>query len=190
MKRAAGDRRQSVALTLQQPRRRRDARGRLPGRRRALEESLAELRATDERWGIANALFYLAWVDLELGAPARGARAAGARACEIWLDLGFGHGTALVLVGYAAAAVAEGDPELALRLGGAAVALCAAIEQPLSAANQEQLDRWLARARAQIDPAAAAAAWEAGLATSPADAIELAGTGRAAGPVSDGQRSG
>ncbi|HEY3111334.1 MAG TPA: tetratricopeptide repeat protein, partial [Chloroflexota bacterium] len=186
IKRVAADRR-SVAGTLQNIGIVETLQGDYPAARRALEESLAELRATDDRWGIANALLYLAWVDLELGELAR-ARAQLGESLRIWLDLGHTPGTALALGGCAAAAVVAGQPELALRLGGAAAALCAASEQPLPAASQEQLDRWLARARAQVDPAAAAAAWAAGLATSPADAIELAGTSPAAAG-SDAQRS-
>jgi len=129
--------------------------------RALMEESLALNREVGDIGGIASALHCLA----------RLARAEGnlerARALyQACLDAGSHAVTAglvYTLDGMAGVAVAEGRMERAVRLWGAAAALCAARQvphpPPIAPAQQE---RDLAAARAALEPVAFTAAWTAG----------------------------
>jgi hypothetical protein len=75
------------------------------------------------------------------------------------------------LEGLAGVAATAGGAARAARLLGAADALRQAIGAPLPVAYQTDVDRYLARARAALDPAAFSAAWTAGRALRPDDAI-------------------
>lgn len=77
-------------------------------------------------------------------------------------EAGNKQGIAECLVGLAGLAAVAGQPERAARLFAAAEALLDAIGAPLSPADRAESQRDLAAARAQLDSAAFAAAWDAG----------------------------
>ena len=68
-------------------------------------------------------------------------------------------------------AAAGGQPERAVRLGAAAVALAEGAGWPLYAPDQAALDGALARARPALDAAAQAVAWDEGRVLTPAQAV-------------------
>jgi len=69
---------------------------------------------------------------------------------------------ALCLTGVAEIAIAEGQPERAARLLGAAEGLRTDIGAILAPDDRDRYERGVAAVRAQLDPAALAAAWAAG----------------------------
>lgn len=76
----------------------------------------------------------------------------------LFREVGSKTGIAYSLEGFARLASAQGEPERALRLFGAAAALREAIEEPLSPANQAGLERWIVPPRQTLGPAGSAAA--------------------------------
>jgi hypothetical protein len=70
------------------------------------------------------------------------------------------------LEGVAGVAAADGQPERVARLLGTAEALRETIGAPMSPADQAQVERVVAAARAQYDEAMWQAAWNAGRAMS------------------------
>jgi predicted ATPase/class 3 adenylate cyclase/Tfp pilus assembly protein PilF len=89
-------------------------------------------------------------------------------------SLGDMRGTARLLESYAALALAEARPERALRLFGAAAALRTALGAPLPRPEQARVEQDLTDARRALGPVQAEAAWAAGLALTPDDAIRYA----------------
>ncbi len=89
-------------------------------------------------------------------------------------DLGNKRGIAFNLVGLAQLAVASGQPELAVRLFGAAEALREKIGLPLPEEDRAESERSLGQARAALTPEAFAAAFEKGKGLSLDDAVALA----------------
>jgi predicted ATPase/DNA-binding XRE family transcriptional regulator len=88
--------------------------------------------------------------------------------------LGSGAALAYSLEGYAILAAARNQREEAVRLAGAAAALRASLEHPISPAEQVVLERWLGPARACLGEAATAQAWSSGHALSTQQAIQCA----------------
>ena len=118
-----------------------------PQRARALlEESLTVRRALKDKWGIANSLSSLGDVLLDLGDLAT-ARAVVRESLALNAELGDRRAIAYCLDYLASLAAAEGQAERALRLGGAADALRAELNAPLSPGDQARLDARLAPAR-------------------------------------------
>src|SRR5262249_10244596 len=78
------------------------------------------------------------------------------------------------LEGLAGIAWAQGQPERAARLYGAAEALREAIRAPLPPADHAEHERLVAAVRTGLDAATFEAAWAAGRAQSVADAIAAA----------------
>ena len=93
-------------------------------------------------------------------------------------SLGEWRAIAFVLEDFGGLAAAQGQPERALRLAGAAAALREALGAPLPPTERARLERWLAPARDALDEAAQASAHAAGRAMSLEDAMSYALDGR------------
>jgi tetratricopeptide (TPR) repeat protein len=133
-------------------------------------ESLALFRELGDRRGIPWAILDLGWVALQQDADER---AAGLfeESMVLFRELGDRHGVAYCLDGWSAVAAARGLAERALRLGGAAESLRAALNTPLSANERIDIEHSVAALRAQLDQATFAAAWAAGRAMTLEQAI-------------------
>ncbi len=141
--------------------------------RRLLEQGLALYREIDARDGIANVLGLLGRVALLEGDAERAAQYYAA-SLRIMGELSNRLGIASCLEGWAEVALAQGRPARAARLCAAAATLRDAIGAPLWPVERARYDRTVAAARAQLDAAAFAAAWEEGRALSMEDAVTLA----------------
>lgn len=98
-----------------------------------------------------------------------------------FFELGYKYGLAYALEGLAEVAAAEGLPERALRLGGAAAALRDSTGAASAEAFRARQERRLADARARLSADGAAAARAAGRAMALEDAI-AEGLGEEADP--------
>ena len=138
-------------------------------------EALAVARATGDPRSEHFAHHFLADCPL-----IRGDCAAAApryrRALELAVELADRSETAVEIQGMAMAAAGNGRPAFALRLAGAADSEFAALAIDLSGIVfwTALLTRYLGDARAELGPAAAAAAWDEGRRTRFEDAIALA----------------
>jgi hypothetical protein len=103
-----------------------------------------------------------------------GARALIAESLAIFWELGHRFGIAQNLEGLAAVAVAQGQPERAARLIGAAEALREVIGAPLPPADRAEHDRSVAAGRTARGEEAFAAAWAEGRAMTLVQAIRYA----------------
>jgi non-specific serine/threonine protein kinase len=149
--------------------------GSLGPARTLLEESLALLRGLGLEPMVANALVALAWVAYFEGDYGR-ARPLGEESLAISRDLGGRAGCAECLLLMAGLALAQGHPQRAAQLGAAAEALRTAVGASLlySPAMRAQMSRGLAALRSALGEEAFAAAWAAGLALTPEQAIAYA----------------
>jgi DNA-binding CsgD family transcriptional regulator len=136
--------------------------------RELLEASLAHGREVG-RWLAAWPAVDLADLLIEQHDHA-GARAALREALITYRDAGDRQGVARGLEGCARLAATKELVTLAVRLAGAAAALRAAAQAPLSPPEREALDRHLPAARARLGTRAAAGAWAEGQTLSPAQA--------------------
>jgi hypothetical protein len=127
----------------------------------------------DDRWGVVIGKSNLAVVTLEQGDAGR-ARALLAEALPGFHELGDLDGVAECLETFAAIAVAEGRPELAGRLAGAAMCLRDEIDSRKRPVDQQWLDGYLARGKDQLPEGEYEDAVAAGRALSPEAASELA----------------
>lgn len=125
--------------------------GDAPEARRLLEECVAINRELGDRWSTANALGSLADVALSQG-DFRAARDFLVENLHANRDLGDRNGIAFSLELHAQLAAAEGRPDLAWRLAGAATALRESIGAHLSPSEKERLDRTLAAASTSLPP--------------------------------------
>ncbi len=132
-----------------------------PAARALCEQALAAFRGLDDRWGIASSLADLGHLSRDAGDRQR-AQAWYRESIEIFRELGYRRGIARLLEDFACAAVADGKPERALRLAGAAAALREALGARLPPDEQPKLERVLAQARAAVAPAAAQQVWTEG----------------------------
>ena len=127
------------------------------------DESLAAFRDLGDPWGTAGAL-------LDLGSLAReeadfeAAHDWYAESLSLFQGLGYRRGIARLLEELACSAAAQGKPQRALRLGGAAAALRTAIGVPLTDAEEARLERNLQLARDRLGSTPSADAWRQGLA--------------------------
>jgi len=78
------------------------------------------------------------------------------------------------LEGFAILTAAANRPEQAVRLAGAANALRASLQHPISPAENAVLERWLEPARSLLGEDATAIAWRAGQALSAEQAVVCA----------------
>jgi tetratricopeptide (TPR) repeat protein len=132
-----------------------------------LTRSLALFQTLSHTAGIATVLNQLGRVALRADDLAK-ARALFDQSLAIFRELGQKRNIALSLVGLAIIAGQEQQAEPAARRFGAAERLLNDIGAILEPVDRAEYDRGVAGVRAQLDPAAFAAAWEAGraLATS------------------------
>jgi class 3 adenylate cyclase/tetratricopeptide (TPR) repeat protein len=140
--------------------------------RALLEESVAVRRSLGDKWGIANSLSSLANMLLHEGnlAPLPPMLR---ESLELNLEIGDREALAYCLEDYAGLAAGQGQHRRALRLAGAAAALRAELGAPLPAADQANLDRLLAPARAALGTDGGTAFSE-GQALAADDAVALA----------------
>ena len=125
-----------------------------------------------ERFGLGNALQMQSSIHREMG-RLEAARAASTEALHIFMDAGTLSGIAFSLGGLAALAIAEGDVEKGVRLGGAAEAIEEAIGGRAPVVLRGYPD---ARdiARPLIGEEATGRAWDEGQALSVDQATDLA----------------
>jgi predicted ATPase/DNA-binding NarL/FixJ family response regulator len=149
------------------------------GARRRYEEALAILREVNARPEMARCLAGLGRIAMDQGETAAG-RQHLTRSIELSRSIGSRIGTIRGVEAFAALAVAEGQPERAVRLAAAAAALREAAHLPPRPAAWT--DRYLAVAHLGQD--AVSRLWEQGTALDASSAVELAlegGPGPAAG---------
>jgi predicted ATPase/DNA-binding CsgD family transcriptional regulator len=146
-------------------------RGELANARRLLTRSVQQHHSGNQPLGWLWSLANLGWVVLEQGDLVQ-AGTLFLEALAIGHDaLGGGARLAIPLEGFAELAVAAGLHERGLRLAGAAAVLRETYATPPASTERWQLDRWLKRARAAVGEHTATAAWEAGRALEPEQAV-------------------
>lgn len=131
-----------------------------------LGESVALKRTLRDRPGIAVTLINLGAVACEQGALDR-AEAYYIEALDLHDELGSERGVAYAVQGLGEVATSRGDYEAAARLLGAAEATRERIGVVLSPAEQEDVDRFLSKARAGVGEAAFERSWKAGRGSGP-----------------------
>jgi predicted ATPase/class 3 adenylate cyclase len=129
--------------------------------RELLAQSLTLFQSLQHTAGIATVLNQLGRVALHSGDIAK-ARMLFGESLAIFQELGQKRNIALSLVGMAVVAGREGQAERAAQMFGAAERLLNDIGAILEPADRAEYDHGVAGVRAQLDPAAFAAAWEAG----------------------------
>jgi predicted ATPase/DNA-binding XRE family transcriptional regulator len=138
-----------------------------------LEEALADVRARDMTWGIANILTLL-------GHVARGqqdyerAKVRYRESLALYHRLGNATYTAWCLEGIAAVACAEGRNARATRLCGAAAALRSTAQTPLPQTEQDDIDKVVMTARAELDERTFTEQWKIGSTLAQDDAVSYA----------------
>ena len=130
------------------------------GARELYQQSLALFRRIDDPWGVAAVLRDLGDLACRESNPA--ACALYQDALSIFHKIGHRRGMALLLQRMAHCACESADPLRALTLAGAAAALREQLGISLSAAEQENLDRTLQKARSQVSPVDQNHAWSQG----------------------------
>jgi predicted ATPase/class 3 adenylate cyclase len=133
------------------------------------QESLALCRELGLKSLIPSVLIGLGYIVQRQGDAPRAGRCF-AEALALCRELG-DQRPALCLAGLAGVAAMQGQPERAARLFGAAEALAELLHARPTAVHQIELERNVALARAQLDEATFAGAWEAGRALSLEQAI-------------------
>ncbi len=137
------------------------------------EEGLAIRRQLGDRWAIANSLNNLGNVVRDQGDSAA-ARNLYAESIDIYREFGDRRALAYLLEDLACLATSDHEPELALRLTGAAAALREAIQAPLTPNEQRRLEQVLAQTRQAIGQTMVARLDQEGRAMSLDQAIEYA----------------
>ncbi len=138
-----------------------------------LEEALAYVRAIDMTWGIANNLTLL-------GHLARGqqdyerAKVRYRESLALYHRLGNATYTAWCLEGIAAVACAEGRYQHATRLCAAAAVLRVTAQTPLPPTEQEDFDKVVMTARAELDERVFTEEWKIGSTMTQDEAIASA----------------
>src|SRR5262249_354070 len=138
--------------------------------RACYEECLAIWRARDYRVGMAEALPARGELALDEGGVAAGG-AVLRGGLELGHALGNWWGVELALEGLAGLAEAQGRPEHALRLGGAAAGLRLTTGERCPPDVAARVGRRLQRARERLGVGAAEAAWAEGAALTPEEAV-------------------
>jgi predicted ATPase/transcriptional regulator with XRE-family HTH domain len=138
-----------------------------------LEESLALVQANDMTWGIANTLTLLGLLSCQQHDYAR-AKTRYRESLTLFRTLGNPTYTAWSLEGVVALAYAEQRYERAVKLCAAATVLRAGAHTPLPPAEQEEVDRIVMTARAELGERAFAENWEAGASLAQDDAVAYA----------------
>jgi predicted ATPase/DNA-binding XRE family transcriptional regulator len=138
-----------------------------------LEEALADARAIDMTWGIANILTLLGHLARGQQDYAR-AKVRYRESLALYHRLGNATYTAWCLEGIAAVACAEGRYQQATRLCAAAAALRVAAQTPLPPAEQDDFDKVVMTARAELDELTFTEEWRIGSTLAQDEAISYA----------------
>jgi predicted ATPase len=138
--------------------------------RPALEEALALQRELNHQRGVATTLHHLGALALHQGDTAA-ARGFLRQSLDLARQLEDRGDVTWLLASFAGLAAAEGQPERAVRLAGAAAALREALDVTLWRADRRRLERWLEPAYRSLDEPARAGAWEEGRAMSMEEAV-------------------
>ncbi len=138
-----------------------------------LEEALARTRALDMTWGIANILTLLGHLARQEQDYER-AKRCYRESLTIYQQLGNATYTAWCLEGIAAVACAQGNYERATRLAAAAAVLRRAAHTPLPSPEQEDFDRVVMTARAELDESVFTEQWNIGSTLTQDEAISYA----------------
>jgi predicted ATPase/DNA-binding XRE family transcriptional regulator len=138
-----------------------------------LEEALALVRSNEMTWGIANILTLLGHLAREQQDYEQ-AKRRYRESLTIYQRLGNATYTAWCLEGIASVACVQGSYERATRLAAAAAVLRAGAHTPLPPAEQDDFDKVVMTARAEVDEKAFAEAWRIGSAMTQDDAISYA----------------
>jgi tetratricopeptide (TPR) repeat protein len=138
-----------------------------------LEEALADVRAIDMTWGIANILTLLGHVARQQQDYER-AKVRYRESLALYQRLGNVTYTAWCLEGIAAVACAEGSYQHATRLCAAAAALRTAAQTPLPPTEQDDFEKVVMTARAELDERTFTAEWRIGSTLAQDDAISYA----------------
>ncbi len=132
-----------------------------PETARALyEQSLSVFRALGDSWGIASTLADLGNLAFERNDHSQ-ARILFGESLQIFQLLESKRGIARILECFACSAAGD-QPELALRLAGAAAALRQTVGAPPSPAERDRLEKHLEAARQSVSHTAGATAWMKG----------------------------
>jgi predicted ATPase/DNA-binding XRE family transcriptional regulator len=126
-----------------------------------LEEGLALARGTESAWGIVRTLASLGNVAYEAGEYAR-ARSLYEESLQLGWRISLNHPVLLCLEGLARVAVAQGRPQRAAWLCGAAAALREDRGWPLPPAKRAEHERAVAAARGALGEEAFGAQWARG----------------------------
>jgi len=127
------------------------------------QRALSAFRKAGDPWGSARSLADLSYIDCEQGDHAA-AHAESREALEIFSALGHRRGIARTLEGSACLALAQSQPERALKLAGAADHLRNLICAPLHPAEQAKLDQTLFPAWASLGETEGRRSWAEGAA--------------------------
>ncbi len=138
-----------------------------------LEEALADVRAIDMTWGIANILTLLGHVARQQQDYER-AKVRYRESLALYQRLGNVTYTAWCMEGIAAVACAEGSYQHATRLCAAAAALRVAAQTPLPPTEQDDFDKVVMTARAERDEKNFIEEWRIGSTMAQDDAISYA----------------
>jgi tetratricopeptide (TPR) repeat protein len=149
--------------------------------RALLEESLARFRDLGDKRGIAASLNSLGKVRLHQEEHGAASVLLG-ESLTMQRELGDRQGIAACLEGLATVASAEGQPERAARLSGAAAGIADPISIPQPTSERADHERHLAAVKAALGEAAFTAAWAAGQAMTLEAAVTFALEGDATSP--------
>jgi tetratricopeptide (TPR) repeat protein len=138
-----------------------------------LEEALSTVRAIDLTWGIANILTLLGHLARQQQDYER-AKLYYRESLAIYRQLGNGTYTAWCLEGVAATACAEGNYHHAARLCAAAAALRLTASTPLPSSEQDDFDKVVMTARAELDETIFTEEWRIGSSMTQEEAIASA----------------
>jgi tetratricopeptide (TPR) repeat protein len=138
-----------------------------------LEEALADVRAIDMTWGIANILTLLGHLARQQQDYAR-AKVRYQESLTLYQKLGNSTYSAWCLEGIAAVACAEGSYQHTTRLCAAAAALRVAAQTPLPQPEQDEVDKVVMTARAELDEQTFTDEWRIGSTMTQDDAISAA----------------
>ena len=136
-------------------------RGELARATALLEEALATTRALEMTWGIANILTLLGHLARDQQDYER-AKGRYRESLAIYQQLGNATYTAWCLEGIAGVACAEGSYQHATRLCAASAALRVAAHTPLPPSEQDDFDKLVMTARAELDERSFTEQWRIG----------------------------
>jgi tetratricopeptide (TPR) repeat protein len=141
--------------------------------RACYKEGLQICREMGNKWGLASSFTHLAYAALRQG-RSKEAHAHLVEALAMCREFAYAYnsGTAACLVGWAGLTAAQGQPERAARLLGAAKAILGHVDRRLTFLCPIEYERIASAVRSQLDEATLAAVWTRGRAMAAATADE------------------